>query len=153
MEKQIIENLEKLYRSHIVTALLYFALIVIVVLVVVGVIRFKLLNARWKNILLISLVVVVSIGLIAVQTVAICPVHKDHEQRAYIVIEDAKVIIKDGSTGGLDSTNRVIVCDGETEIELKMQTDYGLDTEVEYKGKIAYLKYSNYLIWYELDQN
>ena len=153
MEKQIIENLEKLYRSHIVTALLYFALIVMVVLVVVGVIRFKLLNARWKNILLISLVVVASIGLIAVQTVAICPVHKDHKQRAYIVIEDAKVIIKDGSTGGLDSTNRVIVCDGETEVELKMQTDHGLDTEVEYKGKIAYLKYSNYLIWYELDQN
>ena len=48
---------------------------------------------------------------------------------------------------------RVIVCDGEKEIELKMQTDYALDTKVEYKGKIAYLKYSNYLIWYDLDQN
>lgn len=51
------------------------------------------------------------------------------------------------------AANRVIVCDGEKEIELKMQTDYALDKKVEYKGKIAYLKYSNYLIWYDLDQN
>ena len=51
MDKQIIENIEKLYRSHIVTAILYFVLIVIVVLLVVGVIKFNLLNARWKNML------------------------------------------------------------------------------------------------------
>ena len=123
METEIIENIEKLYRSHIVTTILCFILIFIVALVTVGVIKFKLLNVRWKNAVLIS----------------------------FVVIEDAKVIIKDGSTGGLDRTNRVIVCDGEKEIELKMQTNYSLDTEVEYKGNIAYLKHSNYLIWYEFD--
>ena len=51
--------------------------------------------------------------------VTISPVYKDYEEQAYVVIEDAKVIIKDGSTGGLDSINCVIVCDGEKEIELK----------------------------------
>ena len=151
MENQIIENIEKLYRSQIVTAILYFALIVIVALVVVGVIKFKLLNAKWKNTLLISVVITSSIGLIVVQAVTIYPVHKDYTEQAYIVIEDANVIIKDGSTGGLDSTNCVIVYDDEKEIELKMQTDYGLDVELEYTGNIAYLKHSNYLIWYEFD--
>ena len=98
-------------------------------------------------------VVVASIGLIVVQAVTIYPVYKDYKEQAYIVIEDANVIIKDGSTGGLDSTNCVIVYDDEKEIELKMQTDYGLDVELEYTGNIAYLKHSNYLIWYDLDQN
>ena len=151
METAIIENIEKLYRSHIVTTILYFILIFIVALVTVGVIKFKLLNARWKNAVLISFVVIAAICLLVVQMVTISPVYKDYEEQAYVVIEDAKVIIKDGSTGGLDSTNRVIVCDGEKEIELKMQTNYSLDTEVEYKGNIAYLKHSNYLIWYEFD--
>ena len=36
-------------------------------------------------------------------------------------------------------------------IELKMQTDYSLDTEVEYTGQIAYLENSGYMIWYEFD--
>ena len=153
MENQIIENIENLYKSQIITAILYFALIVIVSLVVAGVIKFKLLNTKWKNTLLISFVAVASICLLTLQIITIYPIYKDYKQQAYIVIEDAKVTIKDGSTGGIDRTNRVIVCDGEKEIKLKMQTDYALDTKVEYKGKIAYLKYSNYLIWYDLDQN
>ena len=151
VEKQIIENIEKLYRSHIITAILYFALIVIASLVVVGVIKYKLLNARWKNTLLISFIAVASISLLLLQIVTIYPVYKDYKEQAYVVIEDAKVIIKDGSTGGLDSTNCVIIYDGEKEIELKMQTDHSLDTWFEYTGNVAYLKHSNYLIWYEFD--
>ena len=153
MENQIIENIENLYKSQILTFVLCFALIVITSFVVFGVIKFKLLGAKWKNALLISFVAVASVGLLVVQMITISPVYKDYEEQAYIVIENAKVVIKDGSTstGGLDRTNRVIVCDNGTEMELKMQTDYALDTEVEYRGRIAYLKHSNYLIWYEFD--
>lgn len=153
MENQIIENIENLYKSQIITAILYFAFIVIVSFVVVGVIKFKLLNAKRKNALLISLVVVASIGLLVLQTSIVYPVYKDYKGQTYVVIEDAKVIIKDGSTGGLDRTNHVLVYDGEKEIELKMQIDYSLDTWFEYTGNVAYLKHSNYLIWYDLDQN
>lgn len=153
MENQIIENIENLYKSQIITAILYFAFIVIVSFVVVGVIKFKLLNAKWKNALLISFVAVASIVLLVLQTITIYPVYKDYKEQTYVVIEDAKVIIKDGSTGGLDRTNHVLVYDGEKEIELKMQIDYSLDTWVEYTGNVAYLKHSNYLIWYDLDQN
>ena len=36
-------------------------------------------------------------------------------------------------------------------IELKMQTDYSLSTEVEYIGKIAYLEHSEYIVWYQFE--
>ncbi len=151
MEAAIIENVEKLYRGHIVTAILYLFLIVATALVTVCVIRFKLLNSRWKNVLLISLVAVASVILIVVQLVTISPVYKDYKEQSYVIIEDAKVIIKDHSSGGLDSTNSVVVYDGDNEIVLKMQTDYSLNVWFEYTGKVAYLKNSNYLIWYEFD--
>ena len=151
MENQIIENIEKLYRSHIFTAVLYLALIAAALLVAVGVIKFKLLNARWKNAIFISSVVVASVGLLVVQFFTISPVYKDYKEQAYVVVEDVKVVIKEGSFGNIDKINCVILFDGENEIELRMQTDYSLDTEVEYVGKIAYLENSNYLIWYEFD--
>ena len=52
---------------------------------------------------------------------------------------------------GLDRTNRVILYDGEKEIELKIESGFALETEVEYNGKIAYLENSGYLIWYEFE--
>ena len=58
---------------------------------------------------------------------------------------------KDGSNGTTDWVNRVAVKDGTKEFELQIRTEYDLDTEVAYNGKIAYLKHSNYLIWYEFD--
>ena len=151
MENQIIENIEKLYRSYVSTALLYFVLIVIIAFITVGVIKFKLLDSRWKNTVFISFVVILSLALPILQIVEISPVYKDYKEQAYIVVEDVKIIIKDGASGGLNSTNRVIIFNEDTEVELKMQTDYALDTEIEYTGNIAYLKHSNYLIWYDFD--
>lgn len=151
MESAIVENIEKLYRGHIITAILYLFLIVAVFLVTVGVIKFKLLDSRWKNTLLISIVAVASVCLIVVELITISPVYKDYKEQSYIIIEDAKVMIKDHSSGGLDSTNNVVVYDGDNEIVLKMQTDYSLNVWFEYTGKVAYLKHSNYLIWYEFD--
>ena len=65
--------------------------------------------------------------------------------------EDAKIIIKDGSSGGINSTNKVVVTYEDKVIELKMQTDYSLNTEIEYVGKIAYLERSEYIVWYQFE--
>ena len=149
MEEQILQNTESLLRGHIITAVLYFALIIAVAFITTGVIRLKLINAKWKNILLVCFVVLASVALLAIQCVKIAPIYRDYKEQAYTVIDDARVTIIDGTSGGLDRMNRVVVYDGEKKIELKIQSDYSLDTEVEYVGKIAYLENSNYLIWYE----
>lgn len=149
MEKQILQNTESLLRGHIITAVLYFALIIAVAFITTGVIRLKLINAKWKNILFVCFVVLASVALLAIQCVKIAPIYRDCKEQAYTVIDDARVTIIDGTSGGLDRMNRVVVYDGEKKIELKIQSDYRLDTEVEYVGKIAYLENSNYLIWYE----
>ena len=85
------------------------------------------------------------------QFVEIAPVYKDYSEQSYVLIEDAKIIIKDGSSGGINSTNKVVVTYKDKVIELKMQTDYSLNTEVEYVGKIAYLERSEYIVWYQFE--
>ena len=87
------------------------------------------------------------------QFVEITPVYKDYSEQSYVLIEDAKIIIKDGSSGGINSTNKVVVTYEDKVIELKMQTDYSLNTEVEYVGKIAYLERSEYIVWYQFEMN
>ena len=152
MEKEIVEKIDALYRGHWGTAILFSVLIVVTVLVTVGVIKYKLFNAKWKNVALIALVALVSAGLIISQIVAIVPVYRDRCEESYTVIENARLIVKDGATGIPNRTNRVLLYDGEEEIELIMQTDYHLDTETEYTGRVAYLRHSNYLIGYDLDR-
>ena len=85
------------------------------------------------------------------QFVEISPVYKDYSEQSYVLIEDAKIVIKDGSSGGINSTNKVVVSYEDKVIELKMQTDYSLSTEVEYVGKIAYLEHSEYIVWYQFE--
>ena len=151
MEVEILENLKKLYYLHIFNLLLCFALALVSVLCVVYVVKLKILNAKWKNITLILLVVVCSVALLVVQIVELIPIYQDYTEQSYAIVENAKVVIKDGSTQTSDWVKRVIVEDGEKELELKIRTDYGLDTEFEYTGKIAYLEHSNYLIWYNFE--
>ena len=151
MKEQIVGNIEKLLRGHIVTAIIHAVLLVVFILVAVGVIKYKLLNTRWKNVLFICSAVVITIGILIADYFNISPIYRDYKEQMYIVVEDATVIIKEGASGGLDRTNRVILYDGEKEIELKIESNFALDTEVEYNGKIAYLENSGYLIWYEFE--
>ena len=153
MESEIIVNIEKLYNSFLFNAALTGALVLILVLVTFGVIKFKLLNSNAKRIALILLTAICSVGLMIFQFVEITPVSKDYSERSYVLIEDAKIIIKDGSSGGINSTNKVVVTYEDKVIELKMQTDYSLSTEVEYIGKIAYLEHSEYIVWYQFEMN
>lgn len=112
MENAIINNIEKLYQSHMLIAVLYVALIVGVSLITVSVIKCKLHHTKWKCITLVAFVVSASVVLLVSQIVAISPVYKDYTKQSYLVLENAKVIIKDGATGGIDSINYVTVDDG-----------------------------------------
>ena len=151
MENAIIENIERLYKGHIINLLLSLVLVAVTGLLVAGVVKFKILNARWKNIALVSLVAVCSVALLLLQISKLVPVYKDYTEQSYIVVENAEVVIKESTVDMSDRVNRVVVYDGEKEFELQMQIDHSLDTWFGYKGKIAYLEHSNYMIWYDFE--
>ena len=151
MEASIVENIERLYRSYLITAFLYLGLIIAAGLVTFFVIRLGILDSKVKRIALILVVAICSAGLIVSQTVTIAPVHKDCTQRSYIVVENATMIVKDGSTGGIDSTNAVELWVNGGRIDLKMQTDLTLDAETEYSGTVAYLEHSGFVVWFSFE--
>ena len=151
MEHIIFENAEKLLSGLMISAGLYFALIVLAVVITIGVIKFKLLKAKWQNIVLATCISVASIILIVVMVLTILPIYKDYSKQDYVVLEDVKVVVGESTSVGIDRITSVIVCDGEKQIELKMQSEIALDAGEEYTGTIAYLKNSEYLIWYDFE--
>lgn len=151
MEHIIFENAEKLLSGLMISAGLYFALIVLAVVITIGVIKFKLLKAKWQNIVLATCISVASIILIVVMVLTILPIYKDYSKQDYVVLEDVKVVVGESTSVGIDRITVVIVCDGEKQIELKMQSEILLDAGEEYTGTIAYLKNSEYLIWYDFE--
>ena len=151
MEHIIFENAEKLLSGLMISAGLYFALIVLAVVITIGVIKFKLLKAKWQNIVLATCISVASIILIVVMVLTLLPIYKDYSKQDYVVLEDVKVVVGESTSVGIDRITSVIVCDGEKQIELKMQSEIPLDAGEEYTGTIAYLKNSEYLIWYDFE--
>ena len=151
MEHIIFENAEKLLSGLMISAGLYFALIVLAAVITIGVIKFKLLKAKWQNIVLATCISVASIILIVVMVLTILPIYKDYSKQDYVVLEDVKVVVGESTSVGIDRITVVIVCDGEKQIELKMQSEILLDAGEEYTGTIAYLKNSEYLIWYDFE--
>ena len=151
MEHVIFENAEKLLSGLMISAGLYFALIVLAVVITIGVIKFKLLKAKWQNIVLATCISVASIILIVVMVLTLLPIYKDYSKQDYVVLEDVKVVVGESTSVGIDRITVVIVCDGEKQIELKMQSEIALDAGEEYTGTIAYLKNSEYLIWYDFE--
>ena len=152
MDKSIIEGINQLFRNQIINFLLYLALIIFGVLVVIGVIKFKLLDSKAKNIALSLTMAICSIGIIIMQVISIVPVYKDYKQQSYIIVENAAMIISDDSTGSIDPINSVVVSSGGNTEKLKMQSDYSLETNTEYVGTIAYLTHSRYVVWYSFNE-
>lgn len=151
MEERIIDNIDKLFRSHIINAILYLVLIIVAAFIVVGIIKLKVLNSKSKNIALSLTIAICAIGMISIQIITILPVYHDYTQQSYVIAENATMIVEDGSTGGIDPTNTVFLLVDGNELALKMQTDYSLDTNERYVGTVAYLKHSKYVIWYSFE--
>ena len=151
IEKCIVENIDKLFHSQIINAILYFVLIIVAILGVVGVTKLKLLKSKAKIIALSLTIAICSIGLIIIQVITILPVYNDYIQQSYVIVENATMTVAEGSAGGIDPTNTVFLSVDGNEFALKMQTDYSLDTNKEYAGTVAYLKHSKYIIWYSFE--
>ena len=153
MEQNILNNIEKLYRNHIITAVIVIALVVAVILVTVGVLKFKLIASKSGRIIIAILVLMGSILLLVLQFNSFYPIHKDYKENSYIILENTEVVIMESSSSnaGIDYTNQVIVVSNGIEYELTMQTDHALSTGRKYNGTIAYLKHSKYLVWYDFD--
>lgn len=153
MEKEIIDKIYHLYRSHIVTLVIFILLCCIGTLISVGVIRLGLVKSRTNRILLFSIVLLCSILLPVIQLFQIIPVYADYQESSYIVLDNATMTVTTDSSGIIDRTNQVFVVDANgNDYNLKLQSDFLLDRGINYTGTIVYLKHSGYVIWYDLDQ-
>lgn len=151
MENEIFDSVNHLYRSHIIDLGICLALIIAGVLVTIGVIKFKLLNTLKKQILLASVVAVCSVGLIILQAVPLYRLHKDYKEPSYVVLDDATLTVTANSSGFMNQNSEAVVKVDGTEISLVMETDINLDVGKEYKGTVAYLEHSGYVIWYDFE--
>ena len=152
MEKEILSNINHLYKSHIVTAIIFLLLGCIAVFISIGVIKFELLKSTIGRIALLILVVVCSIALLTTQIILTVPIYRDREETSYVILENATMTIVTDSTGVIDRTNQVVVVDEKGNLyNFKMQNDLQLTKDYKYSGTIVYLKHSNYVVWYSFD--
>lgn len=153
MEAEILESITRLFRSYVIDAVLYALLVLAAVAVTVGVLKFNLIKRKAGKVALVVLMAVCTLGMIAIQTMETIPVYRDYSEQSYVLVEDAEMVIKDGASGTpFNSTNRVVLIIDGQETELKMQTDYALDTEKVYHGSVAYLEHSGYVVWYAFEE-
>lgn len=152
MENEIISNIHHLYRSHIVTLILYLVVGGLAVLVSVGVVKYKLLSPT-NRILLLIFMIIGLIVLLAIQIKLIIPIYTDYKESSYVILENATMTLTTDASGTLDYTNQVFVTD-ETgnHYHLIIQQDRNLNRGQQYTGIIVYLKHSNYVIWYSFNQ-
>lgn len=153
MEKNILNNIDHLYRHALITTAIIIVLSILAILVAVGIIKFKLIASQTGRIVTVSLVVLGMVLLLVARFITIQPIYMDYKDNSYIVLENAEVTIREGTsfTSGIEYTNQVTVISSGNYYELKMQTDYSLSTEKTYTGTVAYLKHSKYIVWYDLD--
>ena len=150
MKEQILENTYTLYKSSMITAIIFLVLIVTTIVVTIGVIKLGIVKTPKGNFALIATVTICSVFLVISQVITIVPLYKDYRDSSYIIIEDATVLIKGDSNGVLDRTSTVSVKKQNEEYVLKIRTDSKLDADTEYVGTIVFLKHSKYIVWYKL---
>lgn len=152
MEEHILNNIHQLYRSHIVTLVLFLILGCVTLFVVVGVVKFDLIKPKIGKIILMMATIISLVVVLLVQILSIIPIYKDYEESSYVIIENARLTILTEASGVVDKTNTVLIDNGSTEpFKLKMQTDLSLSFGSTYTGTIAYTINSGYVVWYSFD--
>ena len=151
MREQILDSIYNLYRSHIITAIIFLFLIIITVVTTVLIIKFNIVNSITGRISLIAIVAVCSVLLVISQIVAILPVYQDYKKLSYTVLNNVTAVIKGDTTGLIDRTNTVLVNTQNIEYELILSNDRQLDFDTEYVGSIAFLNHSRYIVWYDFE--
>ena len=152
MENEILYKIYHLYRSHIVTLIIFTLLCCVAVSISIGVIKFGLIKSKVNRVLLLSIVCLCSVLLLVAQIIQLVPVRLDYKESSYIILKDATMTVTTESSGGLDRINQVVVVDNDGKLyDLKLQSNYLFDSGNSYTGTIVYLKYSSFVIWYDID--
>ena len=152
MEREIIDSIYHLFRSRLVTTIIDLTLVIVAMIIVVLVVKFKIVEPITHRVLLIVFISILSIVLLSMQFCNIHSIYKDYQGLSYNVLHNAKMVLRTPPGGVIDRENEVTVIDSAgTQYVFKMESDYNLELGVEYVGTVAYLEHSNYVIWYCFD--
>ncbi len=154
MKEAIIDSIYHLYRGLVVTLILYILLCCIMMFGVVGAIKFNLIKSKLQRISILIIACLCCVILLMVQIVVyLAPVRTDYKESSYVILENATMTITSDAVGTLDPINYVTVTDHDGKrYDLKMQNDRLLSCGSSYTGTIVYLKHSEYVVWYDIDQ-
>ena len=151
MEKEILNNIYRLYRGRIVELILFVLLSGVTVLVTIGAIKLELIESKVQRILLL----IICAGTIALPVIEFSTettlIRADYKESSYIVLENATMTVTtDTETSGvLRRVNHVIVIDNDGKCyDLMVDHNNLISRGDKYTGTIVYLKHSNYVIWF-----
>ena len=150
MEKEILNNIYRLYRGRIVELILFVLLSGVTVLVTIGAIKLELIESKVQRILLL----IICAGTIALPVIEFSTettlIRADYKESSYIVLENATMTVTtDTVTSGLQRINHVSVIDNDGKCyDLMIDSNILISRGDKYTGTIVYLKHSNSVIWF-----
>ena len=151
MEQEILNNIYRLYRGRIIDLILYVLFSGVTVLVIIGAIKWELIESKVERILML-IICVSTIALPVMEfSTETAPVRADYKESSYIVLENATMTVTtDTETSGvLRRVNHVIVIDNDGKCyDLMVDHNNLISRGDKYTGTIVYLKHSNYVIWF-----
>ena len=150
MEQEILNNIYRLYRGRIMDLILYVLFSGVTVLVIIGAIKWELIESKVQRILLL----IICAGTIALPVIEFSTettlIRADYKESSYIVLENATMTVTtDTVTSGLQRINHVSVIDNDGKCyDLMIDSNILISRGDKYTGTIVYLKHSNYVIWF-----
>lgn len=150
MEQEILNNIYRLYRGRIMDLILYVLFSGVTVLVIIGAIKWELIESKVERILML-IICASTIALPVMEfSTETAPVRADYKESSYIVLENATMTVTtDTVTSGLRRVNHVIVIDNDGKCyDLMVDHNNLISRGDKYTGTIVYLKHSNYVIWF-----
>lgn len=150
MEQEILNNIYRLYRGRIMDLILYVLFSGVTVLVIIGAIKWELIESKVERILML-IICASTIALPVMEfSTETAPVRADYKESSYIVLENATMTVTtDTVTSGLRRVNHVSVIDNDGKCyDLMIDSNILISRGDKYTGTIVYLKHSNYVIWF-----
>lgn len=150
MEQEILNNIYRLYRGRIMDLILYVLFSGVTVLVIIGAIKWELIESKVERILmLIICAAVIALPVMEFSTET-APVRADYKESSYIVLENATMTVTTRTVdSGLRRVNHVSVIDNDGKCyDLMIDSNDLISRGDKYTGTIVYLKHSNYVIWF-----
>ena len=150
MEQEILNNIYRLYRGRIMDLILYVLFSGVTVLVIIGAIKWELIESKVERILML-IICASTIALPVMEfSTETAPVRADYKESSYIVLENATMTVTTRTVdSGLRRVNHVSVIDNDGKCyNLMVDSNDLISRGDKYTGTIVYLKHSNYVIWF-----